>query len=336
MQEESLKQKTIKGVGWSAIDNIAGYAVTFFVGLVLARLLTPDDYGLIGIVTIFTTICDCFIRAGFGTALIRKKDVTDIDYSTAFICNLSTSIILYVTLFFSAPLIADYFNRLELIPLVRVSSIGMIVSSFALVQSTRLTKRIDFKTQTKVTIISAAFRSIVGLTMAFNGLGVWAIVGQSLSGSVFSASLLCYYNRWIPSLHFSKDSFNYLFGFGSKLLVSDIITTIWNQVYNVVIGRYYKPAVLGQYTRAKMFDGLLSSNLTVVVQRVTFPVLSEMQDDKVRLKEGYRRIIRTTMLVSFMGSLMMAAVAKPMIIVLVGEQWIEASYYLQSYFLCIL
>lgn len=329
MPVESLKQKTIKGIGWSAIDNISNYAVTFFVGLILARLLTPDDYGLIGIVTIFTMICECFVRAGFGTALIRKKDATEDDYSTVFVCNLFTSLFLYFVLFLSAPLIASFFHRDELISLVRVSSLGMIVSSFSIVQSTRLTKRIDFKSQTKVTIAAAIIRSIVGLIMAFSGLGVWAIVGQSLSGNISSTAFLCYINRWMPRFHFSKSSFKYLFSFGSKLLISDIITTIWNQVYSFVIGRCYKPAVLGQYTRAKMFDGLLSSNLTVVVQRVTFPVLSELQDDKARLKEGYRRVIRATMLVSFLGSLMMASVAKPMMIVLVGEQWIEASYYLQ-------
>ena len=329
MEKESLRQKTIKGVGWSAIDNVSSYAVTFLVGLVLAHLLTPDDYGLIGIVSIFTAICGCFIRAGFGTALIRKKDATEDDYCTAFVCNLFMSIALYWLLFFVAPCIALYFRREELVALVRVCSLGMIISAFSIVQSTRLTKRIDFKSQTLITITSAVIRSIVGLTMAFTGFGVWAIVGQSLSGSITSTILLCHVNRWLPRLHFSKKSFRYLFGFGSNLLISDIITTIWNQLYNVVIGRYYKPATLGQYTRAKMFDGLLSSNLTVVVQRVTFPVLSEMQDDKVRLKSGYRRVIRTTMLISFWGSLLMSAVAKPMIIVLVGTQWIEASYYLQ-------
>ena len=329
MSSNSLKDKTVKGIGWSAIDNMSSYAVTFVVGLILARLLTPDDYGLIGIISIFTAICDCFIRAGFGTALIRKKDATEDDYCTVFVCNLIMSVALYWALFLLAPYIAFYFRREELVDLVQVASLGMIISAFSIVQSTRLTKRIDFKSQTMITIASAVVRSIVGLVMAFSGFGVWAIVGQSLSGSVTSTILLCYVNKWIPRLRFSKDSFRYLFGFGSKLLVSDIITTIWNQVYNVVIGRYYQPATLGQYTRAKMFDGLLSSNLTVVIQRVTFPVLSEMQDDKARLKSGYRRVIRATMLISFLGSLMMAAVAKPMIIVLVGDQWIEASYYLQ-------
>ena len=148
---ESLKDKTIKGVGWSALDNISSYAVTFVVGLILARLLTPDDYGLIGIITIFTAICECFIRAGFGTALIRKKDATEDDYCTVFVCNLIMSVALYWVLFLLAPYIASYFRREELVALVRVASLGMIISAFSIVQSTRLTKRIDFNT-TDVTL----------------------------------------------------------------------------------------------------------------------------------------------------------------------------------------
>ena len=329
MGEDSLKNKAIKGVGWSAIDNLSGYAVTFLVGIILARLLTPDDYGLIGIITIFTAICQCFINAGFGSALIRKKDVTEDDYCTVFVCNLAMSIFLYVVLFFSAPLIAYFFHRRELIALIRVETLEMIITSFAIVQRTRLSKNIDFKSQAIVTIASCSLRSVVGLTMAFTGFGVWAIVGQTLSGAVLSTVLLCHFNRWMPRLRFSKSSFHELFSFGSKLLISDIINTIWTQCYNVVIGHYYKPATLGQYTRATMFSGLLSNNMTYVVQRVTYPVLSEMQDDKARLKDGYRRIIRATMLVSFFSMLMMAAVAKPMIITIIGPKWIEASYYLQ-------
>lgn len=326
---ESLKKKTVNGVAWSAVDNVASYAVTFVVGIILARLLTPDDYGLIGIITIFTAICQCFINAGFGSALIRKKDATEDDYCTVFVCNLVMSILLYIALFLTAPLIASFFHRWELVDLIRVETLGMIITSFAIVQRTQLSKKIDFKSQAIVTIVSCVLRSIVGLTMAFTGFGVWAIVGQSITGAIVTTLLLCYFNRWMPRLRFSMSSFRELFGFGSKLLVSDIINTVWTQCYNVVIGRYYQPSTLGQYTRATMFSGLLSNNMTYVVQRVTYPVLSEMQDDKVRLKSGYRRIIRVTMLVSFFSMLMMAAVAKPMIIVLIGPKWIEASYYLQ-------
>ncbi len=326
---ESLKEKTVKGVGWSAIDNVAGYAVTFIVGIILARLLSPEDYGLLGLIAIFTAICNCFITSGFGSALIRKKDATEDDYNTVFIFNLAMSIVLYGVMYLCAPLIADFFNRQELVALTRVSTISMIIGSLGLVQRTRLTKRIDFKTQTKITIISAIVRGIVGISCAYAGYGVWSLVYQELAGSATSTTLLIYFNRWFPKFRFSSASFRELFGYSSKLLASGLLDTIWKEIYQVVIGKCYSPATLGQYTRGKMFSDILSSNLTGVVQRVSFPVLSQIQDDPIRLKEGYRRIIRTTMLVTFCATLMLAAIAKPMILVLIGEKWLQAATLLQ-------
>lgn len=329
MEEQNLKQKTLKGVGWSAIDNVSGYAVTFVVGIILARLLSPEDYGLLGLIGIFTAICNCFITAGFGSALIRKKDATEDDYSTVFICNLSMALLLYGVLFVCAPLIANFFERQELIALTRVSSLGMIIGSLAFVQRTRLTKRIDFKTQTKITIIAAVVRGVVGITTAFIGWGVWALVAQDITASVVSTILLWHYNKWIPNLRFSTKSFHELFGYSSKLLTSGLIDTIWKEIYQVVIGKYYTTATLGQYTRAGMFSGLFSNNLTSIIQRVSFPVLSEIQDNPSRLKDGYRRIIRSTMLITFACTLMLAAIAKPMILVLIGDKWLQASTFLQ-------
>lgn len=329
MSEQSLKDKTVKGVGWSAIDNVAGYAVTFVVGIILARLLSPEDYGLLGLIGIFTAICGSFINAGFGSALIRKKDVTEDDYNTVFIYNLVMSIVLYGLMFLCAPLIANFFERQELIALTRVSSLGMVIGSLATVQRTRLTKRIDFKTQTKITIIAAIVRGVVGITTAFIGWGVWALVAQELTATTLSTILLWYFNRWTPNLHFSTKSFRELFGYGSKMLASNIIDTVWKEIYQVVIGKCYAPATLGLYTRATMFSSIFSSNITSIVMRVSFPVLSEIQDDKVRLKDGYQRIIRTTMLTTFCCMLLLAAIAKPMILVLIGEKWTQAAYFLQ-------
>ena len=329
MSEENLKQKTIKGVGWSAIDNVSSFAVTFIVGIILARLLSPEDYGLLGLIGIFTAICGCFVNAEFGSALIRKKDVSDDDYNTVFLCNLGMSLLMYGALFVGAPYIADFFGRQELVTLTRVSSIGMVIGSLAMVQRTQLNKRIDFKTQTKITFSTAVVRSIAGIAGALMGLGVWALVIQDLAGTVISTSLLWCFTRWIPRFRFSVKSFRELFGYSSKLLVSSIINTIWNQIYQIVIGKYYAPATLGQYTRATMFTGLLSNNLTSVIQRVSFPVLSTIQDDLPRLKDAYRRIIKTTMLITFASTLMLAAVAKPLILVLIGEKWLQAVGFLQ-------
>lgn len=325
---DSLKNKTVKGVGWSAIDNVAQYGVTFIVSIVLARLLSPDDYGLIGLIAIFTAVCNTLINAGFTTALIRKKDATDEDYNTVFIVNLGMSLLLYGIIFFCSPLIADFFQREELVWLTRVSSLGMIIGALSLVQQTRLTKRIDFKSQTKITILASISSGIIGILLALMKFGVWALVAQTLSSQLIKTVLLWLVNKWIPQLNFSKKSFHELFGFGWKLMVSGVIDTVWKELNQFIVGTFYSPATLGQYTRAKHFSQLLSSNLTSVVQRVTYPVLSNIQDDKQRLINAYRRIIKTTMFVTAISMFFLGAISEPLLFCLIGPKWHEAATYL--------
>lgn len=329
MAVQSLKDKTVKGTFWSALDSIANYAIGFIISIVLARLLAPDDYGLIGIVAIFTSICNTIINAGFSNALIRKTDASDDDYNTVFIINLGLSVLLYFLLFFTAPLIAKFFQRTELVDLIRVATLTMIIGALALVQQTRLTQRIDFKTQTKISLISHIISGVIGILMALYGYGVWALVGQSISSQGLKTVLLWFYNKWQPKFQFSYNSFRSLWGFGSKLLASNIIDSVWREVYKVVIGKCYSPSILGQYTRATQFSEIFSVNLTTVIQRVTYPVLSEIQDENERLKIAYRKIIKVTMLVTFSCMLMLAAIAKPMIIILIGEKWLMAASILQ-------
>lgn len=328
MAEQGLKDKTVKGVGWSAIDNVAQYAVSFGVSIVLARLLSPEDYGLLGIIAIFTAVCTTLINGGFTTALIRKKDVTDDDYNTAFIVNIGMSLLLYAVIFFCAPFIARFFDRTELVSLTRVSSLGMIIGALALVQQTRLTKRIDFKTQTKITLIASISSGVVGIVMAATGFGVWALVAQSLSSQLLRTILLWFFNKWVPRLHFSGRSFKELFGFGWKMMASGVLDTVWKELYQVVVGKFYSPATLGQYTRAKGFAQLFSSNLTAVVQRVTYPVLSDIQDDKPRMISAYRRIIKTTMFITAICMFFLGAISEPLLYCLIGPKWHEASTYL--------
>ena len=328
MSEPSLKDKTVKGVGWSAIDNVAQHAVSFVVSIVLARLLSPEDYGLLGIIAIFTAVCTALINGGFGTALIRKKDATDDDYNTAFIVNIGMSLLLYAVIFFCAPFIARFFDRTELVSLTRVSSLGMIIGALALVQQTRLTKRIDFKTQTKITLIASIASGVIGIVMAATGFGVWALVAQSLSSQLLRTILLWFFNKWVPRLHFSGQSFRELFGFGWKMMVSGVLDTVWKELYQVIVGKFYSPATLGQYTRAKGFAQLFSSNLTTVVQRVTYPVLSGIQDDKTRMISAYRRIIKTTMFITAICMFFLGAISEPLLYCLIGPKWHEASTYL--------
>ena len=325
---ESLKNKTVKGVAWSGIDNVAQFGVSFVVSIVLARLLSPEDYGLIGIVTIFTAVCNVIINGGFTNALIRKKDATDADFNTAFIVNLVLSLLLYAIIFLCSPLIASFFHREELTGLTRVSSLGMIIGALALVQQTRLTKRIDFKTQAKITLVASVASGIVGIAMATTGFGVWALVGQALSAQLLRTLLLWFYNKWVPRLRFSAESFHDLFGFGWKMMVSGVLDTVWKELYQVVVGKFYTPATLGQYTRAKQFSQLFSSNLTAVIQRVTYPVLSNIQDDKQRMISAYRRIIKVTMFVTATGMFFLAAIAEPLLYCLIGPKWHDAAVYL--------
>ncbi|WP_033148293.1 lipopolysaccharide biosynthesis protein [Prevotella sp. P6B1] len=326
--EESLKNKTVKGLGWSALDNAARYGMQFAVGIVLARLLSPDDYGLLGLVGIVTVVCTALVNGGFTTALIRKKDATDDDYNTVFICNLGMSLLLYAVTFLCAPLIANFFERQELTALVRVSSLGLIVGALGMVQQTRLTKRIDFKTQTKITIAATALSGIVGIGMALTGFGVWALVAQQLMSQIISTVLLYIYNRWVPRLCFCKESFHDLFGFGWKMMVSVLLDAVWEELHQVMVGKFYSPATLGQYTRARHYAGLCSTNLTMVVERVTYPVLSSIQDDKKRMFSAYRRIIRTSMFITTVALFSLGAVSEPLIYCMIGPKWHEASTYL--------
>lgn len=330
---ESLKNKTVKGVGWSAADAFLGHGVTFLVGLVLARLLSPAEYGLIGICTIFTTVLTSIVDSGFSNSLIRKKDVTNDDYNTMFITNMVVSVLLLVLLFFSAPLIARFFDRPELIPLVRVMGLLLIVQALSLVQYTRLTKRIDFRTKTKASLIAAILSGLVGIAMAYIGFGVWSLVGQKLTERTLFTICLWYYNKWVPRLRFSQDSFRYMWGYGWKLMLSSLLDRIWKELYQVVVGKCYSPATLGQYSRSKEYAHLFSTNATTIMQRVTFPVLAEVQDDLERMVSAYRKIIKTTMFITAIGMFFMAAISEPLIYCLIGPKWHEASTYLP--FICV-
>ncbi len=328
MMVESLKDKTVKGVSWSAIDNIAQYVVSFVVSIVLARLLNPDDYGLIGIIGIFTSVCTTIINGGFSTALIRKNNASNEDYNTTFIVNMFMSVLLYLLIFFAAPLIARFFYRNELISLTRVASLGLIIGALSMVQQTRLTKRIEFKLQTKVTIIASFISGIIGIALALFHFGVWSLVIQILSCQLIRTILLWNYDKWIPQLRFSNRSFNELFSFGWKMMASGLLDSVWKNLYQVVVGKFYSPATLGQYTRSNGFAQLFSSNLSVVVERVTYPVLSTIQNDKTRMVSVYRKLIKETVFISAICMFFLGAISEPLLYCLIGPKWHEAALYL--------
>lgn len=326
---ESLKNKAVKGVGWSFLDNIAGQGITFLVGLVLARILSPAEFGILGMITIFIAISNSIIDSGFSNALIRKTDAKEIDYNTVFFFNLALSTLLYTILFIASPAISRFFKEPQLVEITRVMGLLLFINALAIIQRTLLVKRVDFKTQTKVSIIASAGSAFVGIGMALMGYGVWSLVGQQLSRQFLNTLFLWVFNTWRPAIEFSIQSFKELFGFGSKLLLSGLIDTIYRNIYYIIIGRFYSAAQLGQYTRAEQFNMIFSSNLTSVVQRVSYPVLSSIQNEPERLREAYRKVIKSTMLITFACMLGLAATAKPVILILIGEKWLVAVKYLQ-------
>lgn len=325
----SLKQKTVSGLLWSFIDSFANLGIQFIVGIILARLLSPKEFGLIGILTIFISLSQSFIDSGFRQALIRKKDPSQADYSTVFFFNLIIGVVCFLILFFCAGLISRFFDEPQLKLLVQILGLSLIINAFTIIQQTILTRRIDFKLQTKISIISSVISGIVGIGMAIAGYGVWSLVIKTITMYAITSILLWLWNRWKPILVFSFQSFKELFSFGSKLLVSGLINTLSYNIYYLVIGKYFSAKELGYYTRADQFNTLPSMNLTSVIQRVSYPVLSSIKDDIPKLKEAYKKLIRSTMLICFVLMLGMAAIAKPMILTLIGEKWEPCIIYLQ-------
>ncbi|MFI3297220.1 MAG: lipopolysaccharide biosynthesis protein [bacterium] len=326
---KNLKNKAINGTLWSALDNILNKGVAFIVGIILANLLTPAEYGLIAIIMLFIAVFNSLVDSGFSSALIRKNNVTELDYNTIFLFNLAISIVLFIVLYLISPFISQFFRQPELTLLTRVMGVIVIINALAIIQRTKLVKSIDFRIQTKISVVSSVISGGIGITMAFLDFGVWSLVGQQISRQLLNSSLLWFYNRWCPKLEFSKRSFQEMFSFGWRLMVSGLIDTIWKEIYQIVIGRFYSSATLGQYGRAQQFNTIFSSNLTQIIQRVSFPVLSSIQDDPKKLKEAYRKIIKTTMYVSFICMLILAAIAKPLILVLIGEKWLQSVEFLQ-------
>ncbi len=328
MAEQSLKDKTVKGTFWSAADAFLGQGVTFVVGIVLARLLTPEEFGLVGIVLVFVVVLSGIVDAGFSQALIRKKNTTEDDYNTLFIVNFAASIILFVLLYIVSPFIADFFSRTELTALTRVTGLVLLFQALSIAQTTILAIKIDFKTKTKASVISSVLSGIIGVAMAFWGYGVWALVGQRLSATLIYTLCMWILVSWCPRPKFNLESFHYMWGFGWKLLLSGILNNVWNQLYQVVVGKFYCPSSLGQYTRSEQFANVFSGNLTNIVLRVSYPALSQLQDDKKRMTEAYRRIIKITMFVTVNLMFCLGAISDPLIYCFIGPQWYEAASFL--------
>lgn len=318
---DNLKSKTQKGLVWSFVERFATQGVQFLFGIILARLLSPEDYGTIAMPLVFLAIAQCFIDSGFSTALIRKPDLTEEDLSTAFYFNIGVGVICYFALFLSSPLIADFYNTPILSDLLKVTALATLFNPLCAVQQAILTRKIDFKTQAIVSLSGAIVSGSVGLVMAYSGYGIWSLVFQQVGGYIIRTILLWILGRWKPKRKWSWESFHYLWGFGSKMLGSALLESTYNNIYPLVIGKCFSAIDLGNYTRAQQFSSLPSSNITGVLQRVTFPVLSTIQNEDERLAKNYCKILKMSAFLIFPMMLMLSAIADPLIRVLLTDKW---------------
>lgn len=322
---DSLKSKTVKGTVWSSIERFSVQGIQFVVMIIMARILTPADYGLVGMLAIFIAVSQSLIDSGFSQALIRKQDRTEVDNSTVFYFNIAVGIILYFLLFACAPLIADFYKEPLLTPITRAIGLSIVFNSLTVVQRALLTTKLDFRTQAKASFAGCVVSGGLGIWMAYAGYGVWAIVCQQLSNLLIITVLLWLLSKWKPMLKYSWKSFRELFGFGSKLLASGLLDTLYRNIYLIVIGKVFKASDLGYYTRAHQFSDFASSNITGIFQRVTYPVLCAIQDDGQRLADVYRKLLKTSAFVVFPLMMGLAAVAKPMVLTFLTDKWLFSS-----------
>jgi len=324
-----LKSTTKKGLVWSAIERFGTQGVSFLFGIILARLLSPESYGIVAMPMVFLALAQVFIDSGFSSALVRKTDLKEEDLSTAFYFNIIVGVVCYILLYVASPFIADFYDTPILSDLLKVTALATLFNPLCIVQQTILTKKIDFKTQAKISLMATLFAGIVGIVMAFKGYGVWALVVQQVGYALVRVISLWKMSPWRPKTGWSNESFAYLWNYGSKMLASGILDTTYSNIYPIVIGKFYSPSALGIYSRAQHFAELPSSNITGVLQRVTFPVLSSIQNDEERLARSYRQLLKLSAFVVFPLMALLAGVADPMIRVLLGDQWVECIVLLQ-------
>ena len=324
MGVSNLKRKAVNGFFWSMLESILSQGQGMIFGIFLARMLSPGEFGLVGMITIFISIAQVFVDSGLSQALVGKQNCTKLDYSTIFWVNIVIGILTYVIIWLCAPLIAGFYEKPELIQLTHYSALAILIGSVTLIQQTILIKEIDFKTITKISTVSTFISGVVSLALAFYGFGVWSLVWRSLINQALRSLMMWQHNHWLPQLAFSKRIFKELFAFGSNILMISIIAVIYKSFYNFIIGKTYSDTVLGYYTNADQYSAIPSSNLANVTSKVSFPVLSEMQTDDIRLKTSISKLIKTVMYVSFMVMFGLASLAHPLFLVLFGEKWVPS------------
>ncbi|SMC38367.1 lipopolysaccharide biosynthesis protein [Cellulophaga tyrosinoxydans] len=325
----SLKNQALSGVYWSTMQLFGTQAIGFGVSLILARLLLPAEFGLIAMLGIFIGLATTLINSGLTQSLIRSENLDDEDYTTVFYFNLAGSIIIYFVIYFAAPLIASFYNQDLLTSIVRVYCITFIINAFSAIQITRLTKIMDFKTQMKVTIPSLIIGSVVGIAMAYNGYGVWSLVWSGIVQAAAATIQLWYWAKWRPLWIFNMKKFKQHFNYGVKLMFSGILDIIFTHAYAIIIGKFFLPAQVGFYTRAETLQMLPVGGISSIITKVSFPLFSAIQNDDIRLKNIYKRIMQMVIFLVAPTLILMAVLGEPLFRFLFTEKWLPAVPYFQ-------
>jgi teichuronic acid exporter len=317
------KEEFVRGILWSAIDKFGIVAVQIILEIVMARLLLPSDYGVMGVVAVFLAIGTVFTDGGFSNALIQKQDRSEVDFSTVFFCNIIVSGVIYILLFFGAPFISQFYNLPVLTDIIRIISFTIIINSLVIVHKTKLSISLNFKIQAKYSLLSVLFSGAIGLFLALNGYGVWSLVYQSLLLYVLNAAFLIFNLRWVPLFVFSKKSFDTLFYFGSKLLMASLVQAIYNNLYSVLIAKKFSTKELGLYSKANQFTLFPISTLTSVMQRVAFPYLSSYQEDNDKLFSLNQKFTKLNLILIVPLFFGISALSEPIVKIVFSEAWID-------------
>ena len=329
MDDSSLQKKTIFGLFWVFMERIGAHLVSFIVSVILARLLLPEDYGIIALVTVFTSILNVFVSNSFSQALVQKKDADDVDFSSVFYFNIVFSLVLYAGLFLLAPFIASFYEHDVLIPVIRVMGLQVLIAAVKSVQNAYVSRTMQFKKFFWSTIGGTLFSAVVGIIMAYHGFGIWALVAQNLTNFVIDTLVLSVTIGWRPKLKFSFSRLKVLISFGWKVLVSSLIDTVYEDIRSLVIGKKYTKADLAYYNRGKQFPNLIVSNINHSISGVLFPALSSKQDERERVKAITRRSITVSAYIMMPLLFGMAVVARPMVLLLLTEKWLPCVPFLQ-------
>lgn len=324
-----IKQKAINSVLWSAVERFSVQAIQFIIGIIIARILMPSDFGLIAMISIFIAIAQCFIDSGFANALMQKQKRTNVDFSTVFYSNILIAVFFYILFFLLSNSIARFYNEPILESLIKVLGLNLIVSSLFLVHRTKLLITLNFKALAFISIISVSISGSLGIWMALSGYGVWALVTQSMLNQGVSLVAYWLYIRWLPRPVFSFKSFRSLFGFGSKILMAGLLHTIYSNMYSLVIGRKFSAADLGFYTRGQSMAYILPSNLTTVMTQSLYPILCSLQHDSQQMRSTFLSYIRMACFVTFPIVMLVAGLAKPLVQLILTDKWIPSVVYLQ-------